>query len=162
MHFLFLFVLLSDDVTYYTVNVFLFSHGCLSIFLFFEVELLQKITFTRDLTGLSGLSVYYKFLAVSFWLALLCFRSFPIFAKFLVEASMLFIIMLNFHVFGFILFFFFTLTSIMGFTRIVFCILYGQPQNYYFAHIVLSWLDHLLGLFLIGLILLITLFFIYF
>jgi hypothetical protein len=63
------------------------------------------------------------------WISLLIFRGFPLFIKFLIEWEILILLIQNFFIFGFLAFFVFSFAGVLGFARIWFICLYGQPQG---------------------------------
>lgn len=129
MNLLLVFTLLSTNTSFKILNAFIVVHGLLSALLFFLVDQIQKRYQTRNLTSLSGLSYKLTFLPVIIWFSILIFRGFPIFSKFLIEWEILSLMYVNYSLLGFIIFFFISIFGVLGFCRIWFIVLYGQPNN---------------------------------
>lgn len=110
------------------LNCFLLVHGILSAFLFFLIDQVQKQTNSRNILNLSGISVAIPFISLFVWLALLVYRGFPIFIKFIIEWELLNSFMYNFGLLGFFFFLFISFFGVLGFARIWFTILYGAPS----------------------------------
>lgn len=125
------FVLLLN---YYTVllNIFLLMHGVLSSFFFFLIDQIQKRFQTRNITSLSGLNSYTPLLSLAIWVSLLIFRGFPIFLKFIIEWELLFILLQNYNILGFLIFFTLSFFGVLGFSKVWFTVLYGQPYFLFF------------------------------
>lgn len=129
MNMLFLFFVLLSDTNLKFFNLFVLVHGLLSALLFFLVDIFQKRSHTRNLTAVSGFAFSAPKLHLLVWFAILIFRGFPIFVKFFLEWELMHFLVLNFHSFGFIIFAGAVLTGVLGFCRIWFLLLYGQPQS---------------------------------
>ncbi len=124
---LLLFLLLNNSLLL-LVNIFLLIHGVLSTFLFYLVDQIQKQSATRNIMSLSGFS-YVKGLNTLIWSAILIFRGFPLFIKFFVEWEILTSLIINFDIFGFVIFFCVNFFGVLGFCRIWFIVLYGYPST---------------------------------
>lgn len=85
MNLIMIFFLLIGNVNTSILNIFLLVHGVLSAFFFFLIDQVQKRTHTRNLTSIGGLGIYTTFLVSLIWGALLIFRGFPVFVKFIIE-----------------------------------------------------------------------------
>lgn len=118
-------------LNYYTptLSIFLLMHGILSSFFFFLIDQVQKRYQTRNITSLSGLSVYAPLLSTYIWISLLIFRGFPIFLKFLIEWELLFVLLQNYQLLGFFFFSIFSFFGVLGFSKVWFTVLYGQPYS---------------------------------
>lgn len=127
MNLISLFLFLLSHTNYLFLNLFLFVHGVLSAFLFFLVDIIQKRSYTRNLSTLSGFSVFMPKLHYLVWCAILIFRGFPLFIKFFIEWELLAVLYINFGLLGIFLFAVTSVFGVLGFCRIWFMILYGQP-----------------------------------
>lgn len=123
-----LFALLTNT-NFQMVNIFLLVHGMLSALLFFLIDQIQKRYQTRNLVEMSGLATFTVILHVVIWLSILIFRGFPTFVKFFIEWEILAILIQNFSIWGFVLFLLLSVFSVLGFCRIWFMVLYGQPST---------------------------------
>ena len=123
------FYLILPNTSYTFVNIFLIMHGILSGLMFFIVDQVQKRFQTRNLIALGGLSVKNTFLTIIIWFMILIFRGFPIFIKFLIEWELLTILFENFSIVGVIVFLFIATFGVLGFCRIWFIVIYGQPTG---------------------------------
>lgn len=158
MNLILLFVLLTNNSSYKILTVFIMVHGLLSALLFFLVDQVQKRCQTRNLTSLSGLVYKLTVLPVIIWISILIFRGFPIFSKFLIEWEILSLLYQNFNYFGIIIFFLISLFGVLGFCRIWFIILYGQPSNVIIKPVDLLKTDKIICLFIITLLTFISFF----
>jgi NADH-quinone oxidoreductase subunit M len=149
MNLMLLFFVLSVDDKFFFLNIFIIIHGLLSSLLFYIVDIIQKKSFSRNLLSLSGFSVFFPRLSFFVWICILIFRSFPIFIKFIIEWELLFLCFYNYGVYGFCLFFFSFVFSVLGFSRIFCIILYGQPNRNYVKSVDFLKRDWVLGLFII-------------
>lgn len=129
MNLIVLFLLLTSNSNFIFLNLFLFVHGILSAFLFFLVDNIQKRSQTRNLSALSGFSFFAPRLSYLIWCAILIFRGFPLFIKFFIEWELLSVLLINFGLLGFLFFFLTSVFGVLGFCRIWFIILYGQPST---------------------------------
>ena len=129
MNVIMIFMFLSNYLNCQILNSFILIHGLLSALLFFLIDQVQKRYQTRNLTSLSGLACYFSFLPLIMWAALLIFRGFPIFVKFLIEWELLVLLFEHYGIIGFFIFFLLTYFAVLGFGRIWFIILYGQPSH---------------------------------
>lgn len=129
MNLITLFFLLLANTNFLILNLFLFVHGVLSAFLFFLVDLIQKRSHTRSLCVLSGFSTFMPKLHYLVWGAILIFRGFPIFIKFFIEWELLSVLWLSFGLLGVFFFFITSIFGVLGFCRIWFIVLYGQPST---------------------------------
>ena len=127
MNLIFLFFILLGNNNYLILNLFLLVHGILSGFLFFLIDQIQKQYSTRQLSSISGLARLSPMLHNIIWFSILVFRGFPLFIKFYIEYELLNLLTINFYVFGCIFFFLVSFFGIIGFARIWFSIIYGQP-----------------------------------
>ena len=127
MNLILIFFFLTWNLNLAIVNLFFLVHGVLSSLFFFLIEQIQRRTQTRNLTLLGGIIGFSTFLGVCFWGALLVFRGFPLFIKFFIEWELLFLLWENYYYLGFIFFFFNSLFSVLGFSRVWFILLYGVP-----------------------------------
>lgn len=123
------FYLILPNTSHTFVNVFLIMHGVLSGLMFFLVDQVQKRFQTRNLMALGGLSMKNTFLTIVIWFMILIFRGFPIFIKFLIEWELLTILFENFSIIGVIVFLLVTTFGVLGFCRVWFIVIYGQPTN---------------------------------
>ena len=121
-----LFFLLNNSYMQF-LNLFLLVHGLLSTLLFFLVDQVQKRYQTRNLVVLSGLAYKLPILHTVIWFSILIFRGFPIFIKFFIVWELLNVLILNFSIWGFVVFFLVSMYGVLGFCRIWLSILYGQP-----------------------------------
>lgn len=128
MNLIFLFFILLGNNNYIILNMFLLVHGILSGFLFFLIDQVQKQFSTRNLTSISGAARLSPMLHNIIWFAILVFRGFPVFIKFYIEYELLNILTINFYFLGCIFFFLVSFFGIIGFARIWFSIIYGQPS----------------------------------
>lgn len=142
---LFLFFLNSNN--YAMLSLFLLVHGVLSSLFFFLVDQIQKIFGTRSILSISGSIYYLPTLGALIWGALLVFRGFPIFVKFFIEWEILSIFITNYAIFGAIIFALISIFGVLGFSRIWFSVMYGQPQSINFTKDILR-LDLIVSLFL--------------
>lgn len=129
MNLIMLFVFLGNYTNYQILNSFILIHGILSALFFFLVDQVQKRYQTRNLNNLGGLMSKAVILSFVIWISLLVFRGFPIFSKFIIEWEILMLLYENFTILGLILFFFISFFGVIGFFRIWFIILYGQPTK---------------------------------
>lgn len=150
---LLLFVLLNNSMLL-LVNIFLLIHGVLSIFLFYLVDQVQKQSATRNIMNLSGFS-YVKGLNLLIWSAILIFRGFPLFIKFFIEWELLTTLIINFDMFGFIIFFCVNFFGVLGFCRIWFIVLYGYPSTSIKSFTILK-KDFTVGVFLVTILFLLN------
>ena len=158
MNLIALLFLLTSNINNMFVGLFLFVHGCLSGFFFFLIDQVQKRTHTRNLTAISGLNIYMPTLTSLVWISLLIFRGFPLFIKFLIEWEILILLIQNFFIFGFLAFFVFSFAGVLGFARIWFICLYGQPQGVTLRYD-LAQKDVVFGLFFSAILFLLNFFF---
>ena len=158
MNLLLVFTLLGNNIFFKILNAFIVVHGLLSALLFFLVDQVQKRYQTRNLVGLSGLAYKLTFLPIIVWFSILIFRGFPVFSKFLIEWEILSLMYSNYSWLGFIIFFFITIFGVIGFCRIWFIILYGQPSHNFINSTDILKLDKFIALFLISSLTLLGLF----
>ena len=121
-------LLLLNNSYFQILNIFILVHGILSTLLFFLVDQIQKRFYTRNLIVISGLATKAPLLHIIIWLTILVFRGFPLFIKFFIEWELLSILLNNFFIWGFIIFFLVSMYGVLGFCRIWFMVLYGQPN----------------------------------
>jgi hypothetical protein len=93
------------------------------------------------------------------WVAVLCFRGFPIFVKFLLENSLLCAVLSGFGVWGYFIVYMLTVISTMAYCRIWFCVLYGEPKDNWFFYRKCSFWDYTIG-FILVLLLFVLLYFV--
>lgn len=129
MNLIFLFLFLLSTGNYRVLNCFLLVHGLLSSFLFFLVDQVQKQFNSRNLILLGGLSLFVPIISFFIWVAILIFRGFPAFVKFLIEWELLTSLMVNFGFFGFFLFFLIGFFGVIGFCRVWLLALYGSSKR---------------------------------
>jgi len=129
MNLIVLLLFILDANSYGILNCFLLVHGVLSSFFFYLVDQVQKQNYTRNSTLLSGLSVILPTLTFLIWWAVLIFRGFPTFIKFLIEWDLLLSFIASFKLLGFFCFFFICFFSVLGFCRVWFIVLYGAPKT---------------------------------
>lgn len=149
MNLIIILFLLSNNTSFKILNSFIFIHGLLSSLLFFLVDQVQKRCQTRNLTNLSGLAYKVTILPIIIWLALLIFRGFPIFSKFLIEWEILTLLIENYNFFGLFFFVIITVFSVLGFARIWFTVLYGQPSTNINVGVDMLKTDQIIALFII-------------
>jgi len=147
MNLIVIFLFLSSPNNYSILSIFLLVHGVLSSLLFYLVDQIQKIFSTRNILSLSGIVYFLPVLSSFIWGALLIFRGFPIFIKFFIEWEILTLLFSNYKIFGFFLFLVISVFGVLGFSRVFFSVLYGQPQNIVFTRDILR-IDYLVGLLL--------------
>lgn len=156
MNLIVLLSLLTTSTYYRILNSFILVHGLLSALLFFLVDQIQKRSQTRNLTTLSGFAYKLTFLPVIIWIAILIFRGFPIFSKFIIEWEILTLLYENLGVLGIFFFFMITLAGVLGFCRIWFTVLYGQPSNNLTVSTDLLKIDKLIALYIISLLVMVS------
>lgn len=142
------------------LNCFLLVHGVLSTYLFFLIDQVQKQTTSRNILNLSGMSVIVPFISLFVWIALLIYRGFPVFIKFIIEWELLNSFIFNFGLLGFFFFFFISFFGVLGFGRIWFTILYGAPSNLFSRDFLRR--DTVVACYLVLVLTLLNLFLIYF
>lgn len=147
MNLIVLFLFISGVNNYSILSIFLLVHGVLSSLFFFLVDQVQKTFGTRNILSISGSIYYLPTLSTLVWGALLVFRGFPFFVKFFIEWEILSLFITNYTIFGAIVFIIISVFGVLGFSRIWFSVMYGQPQNTVFPKDMLR-LDLLVGLFL--------------
>ena len=152
MNLIYLCLLLSSNTSYLLINLFILVHGLLSALFFFLVDQIQKRLYTRNIFSIGGLGVKLTFLPILLWIALLIFRGFPLFIKFFIEWEILVLLLENFLLVGIFFFFIINSFAVLGFSRIIFILLYGVPKVQ-----TIFWVDLLKKDFLIGSILIILL-----
>lgn len=135
-------------------------HGVLSTYLFFLIDQVQKQTTSRNILNLSGMSVIVPFISLFVWIALLIYRGFPVFIKFIIEWELLNSFIFNFGLLGFFFFFFISFFGVLGFGRIWFTILYGAPSNLFSRDFLRR--DTVVACYLVLVLTLLNLFLIYF
>ena len=150
MNLIYLCLLLANNTSYLLVNLFILVHGILSALFFFLIDQIQKRFYTRNIFSIGGLGIKFTFLPILLWVALLIFRGFPLFIKFFIEWEILVLLLENFLFIG--IFFFFILNSfaVLGFSRIIFILLYGIPKISIVYSIDLLKKDFIIGSLLIG------------
>jgi len=151
---IFLVLLSSTNLTF--LNLFLLVHGVLSAFLFYLVDNIQKRSQTRNLVTLSGFSFFMPKLHYLIWFAILVFRGFPIFVKFFIEWELLTLLYTNWGIIGCLLFAVTAIFGVLGFCRIWFIVLYGQPAPYLDQTSDMLKKDWVIGVFFVVLLLVIT------
>ncbi len=161
MNLIVIFLFLSNPNNYTILSIFLLVHGVLSSLLFYLVDQIQKIFSTRNILSLSGIIYFLPVLSSFIWGALLVFRGFPIFIKFFIEWEILTLLFTNYKIFGFFLFLIIGIFGVLGFSRVFFSVLYGQPQNIIFTRDILR-IDYLVGLLLFFLLFFLSFTIIYF
>lgn len=129
MNLILFFLILLNSQSYTFLNLFLLVHGLLSALLFFLIDQVQKGYDTRNLTQLGGLALEHSSLIWFIWASLLIFRGFPIFIKFIIEWELAHMILTHFSIFGLIVFCVVSLAGVLGFARVWFIILYGNPKT---------------------------------
>lgn len=138
MNMILLFLFLLSNSNYTILNSFLLIHGLLSVFLFFLVDVVYKQAQTRNLTVLGGLSISSPQLLIFIWLAILIYRGFPIFSKFLVEWELGSVLINNLWSFGFILVLIFSMFGAGSFFKHWSSVSYSSPElitiQNYFSH----------------------------
>ena len=122
------FFFLLDNTYFQFLNIFLLVHGVLSTLLFFLIDQIQKRFQTRNIVTMGGLANVAPTLHTIIWLSILIFRGFPIFIKFFIEWELLSLLLQNFFIWGFVLFLLISVYGVLGFCRIWFSVLYGQPS----------------------------------
>lgn len=130
MNLILLFLLIAGNHMYSVLNLFLLIHGFLSALFFFLVDLIQKVSKTRDLSLLSGFSANTVLLQVLIWCGLLIFRGFPIFVKFFIEWELTCIIIEMYSLSIALIFLTSVWIGFIGFSRAWFIVLYGQPSRH--------------------------------
>lgn len=151
---IFLVLLSSTNLTF--LNLFLLVHGVLSAFLFYLVDNVQKRSQTRNLVTLSGFSFFMPKLHYLVWFAILIFRGFPVFVKFFIEWELLTLLYTNWGVVGCLLFAATAIFGVLGFCRIWFIVLYGQPAPYLDQTSDMLKKDWVIGVFFVVILLAIT------
>lgn len=152
MNLILIYVLLTSNTYYKLLNTFILVHGLLSALLFFLIDQIQKRYQTRNLCNLSGLAYKLTILPIVIWVSILIFRGFPIFSKFLIEWEILTIFYENYSVFGVVLFIIIGVFGVLGFCRIWFIILYGQPSLNLFTSVDLLKSDKYIAIYIISLL----------
>lgn len=161
MNLMMILLILLNNYYMAILNVFLLFHGCLSALLFFLIDQIQKRTHTRNLTSISGLYTLYPQLCTFIWISLLIFRGFPIFIKFFIEWELLHVLIINFKTFGIFFFLICAAFGVLGFCRIFFSLMFGQPGNLFLTTDLLS-RDLVTCLFLVFFLFFLNFFFIFF
>lgn len=149
MNLIVLFLLLNSNSNFNILNLFLLMHGLLSAFLFYLVDNVQKRFQTRNLTMLSGLATVSPQLHAFVWCGILIFRGFPLFVKLVIEWELLTSLLTSFDFLGFVLFFLISFFGVIGFCRVWFSVLYGQPTQVVGSSVDLLRKDLYVGYFLI-------------
>jgi NADH-quinone oxidoreductase subunit M len=149
MNLILLFVFLTTNTFYKILNSFILVHGLLSALLFFLVDQVQKRYQTRNLTRLGGLAYKMTFLPIFIWFSILIFRGFPLFSKFLIEWEVLSLLYDNYSYLGIFIFFSVSIFGVLGFCRIWFTVLYGQPTKDLVTSVDMLKLDKLVALLLV-------------
>jgi formate hydrogenlyase subunit 3/multisubunit Na+/H+ antiporter MnhD subunit len=90
------------------------------------------------------------------WFAILVFRGFPIFVKFFIEWELLTLLYTNWGIIGCLLFAVTAIFGVLGFCRIWFIVLYGQPAPYLDQTSDMLKKDWVIGVFFVVLLLVIT------
>jgi NADH-quinone oxidoreductase subunit M len=152
MNLILVFFLLTGSSRCKFISVFLILHGILSAFLFYIVDLIQKNFHSRNITSLSGLSIVSGQLHFFIWVGILIFRGFPVFSKFIIEWEILSSFLTNFGFFGFLVFFLISFFGTIGFCRVWFNLLYGQPSNNVLNSMSILKKDYYLGYVLLSII----------
>lgn len=138
MNMIMIFLFLLSNTNYTILNSFLLIHGLLSVFLFFLVDVVYKQAQTRNLTVLGGLGLSSPHLLIFVWLAILIYRGFPIFSKFLVEWELGSVLINNFWSFGFLLVLFFSMLGAGSFFKHWSTVSYSSPElisvQHYFSY----------------------------
>jgi NADH-quinone oxidoreductase subunit M len=156
MNLIVIFLVLLGSTNWLFLNLFLFVHGVLSALLFYLVDNVQKRSQTRNLVTLSGFSFFMPKLHYIVWVAILIFRGFPFFIKFFIEWELLSILYVNWGLVGCILFAVVAVFGVLGFCRIWFSILYGQPSENLEQSGDMLKKDWVLGVFLISILFFVT------
>lgn len=152
MNLIMLFVFLNNYTNYKILNSFILIHGLLSALFFFLVDQIQKRYQTRNLNNIGGLMSKALILSFIIWVALLIFRGFPIFSKFIIEWELLMLLYENFNILGLLIFFFISFFGVIGFFRVWFIVLYGQPTKNLVNCIDILKVDKIISFFLIFLL----------
>ena len=160
MNLILMFAVFTNYSQYQVLNSFILIHGLLSALFFFLIDQIQKRYQTRNINYLGGLSTKVNILIFIIWLSLLIFRGFPLFAKFIIEWEILVLLYENFNILGIFIFFFISFFGVIGFFRIWFIILYGQPTKQLKQTIDILKIDKIIAFFLIFLLFIIS--FVYF
>lgn len=129
MNLIMLFVLVAGNNNNTILNLFILVHGILSALFFFLVDQVQKQFGSRNTLLLAGLSLFAPILTATIWAGLLIFRGFPIFVKFIIEWELAHLLYINFHLLGVLIFFLFSLYGVLGFCKVWFTVIYGQPAH---------------------------------
>lgn len=149
MNVIMIFTFFTNYLNCQILNSFIMVHGLLSALLFFLVDQIQKRFQTRNLMSLGGLIAYTSILPAIMWFSLLIFRGFPLFVKFLIEWEILVLLFEHFGYVGFFFFFLLTYFAVIGFARIWFIVLYGQPSKNLLSGVEMLKTDKLISLFII-------------
>lgn len=156
MNLIVIFLVLLGSSNWLFLNLFLFVHGILSALLFYLVDNVQKRSQTRNLVTLSGFSFFMPKLHYIIWVAILVFRGFPFFIKFFIEWELLAVLYTNWGLIGCVLFALVAIFGVLGFCRIWFSILYGQPSENLEQSGDMLKKDWVLGVFLVSILFVIT------
>lgn len=156
MNLIVIFIFLANPLHYQVLSSFIVVHGVLSALFFFLVDQVQKRFSSRNLLSLGGLAYYISFLPLIIWLSLLVFRGFPIFIKFLIEWELLIMLSEHWGIVGIVIFITVTVVAVIGFARIWFTILYGQPNRYLISSVDILRIDKFIALFMLVILTLLT------
>lgn len=128
MNMIMIFLFFLSNSNYSILNGFLLIHGLLSVFFFFLVDMVYKITQTRNLTILGGLNISSFKLTFFIWVAILVYRGFPIFSKFFVEWELTSVLLQNLLGFGFCLILLFSMLGAGSFFKHWTSASYSSPE----------------------------------
>lgn len=148
MNIILLFLVLTNNLNDFIFIMFIFVHGLLSALMFFIVDLIQKRTTTRNIIEISGLGLLYPKLRLIVWGILLFFMGFPLTIKFIIEWKIIFLMYSQSLFLTLIIFLILNVTAVIGFTKQVISILYGNINISLEYYVDLSKRDFLIIFFL--------------
>lgn len=126
MNIILLFLVLTNNLNDFIFVIFIFVHGILSTLMFFVVDLIQKRTSTRNLLELSGFCMIYPKIKNIIWGILIFFMGFPLTVKFLIEWKIIFLLYTQSFFLTLLLFICLNVVAVIGFTKQVLILLYGN------------------------------------
>lgn len=126
MNIIMLFLVLSNNINDLIFIIFVFVHGILSSLMFYLVDIIQKRTTTRNLIELSGVATILPKIKTLTWVILIFFLGFPLTVKFLIEWKVIFFLYTQSLFLTIAVFLVLNVIAVIGFTKQILIILYGN------------------------------------
>ena len=129
MTFMLIFIIFKQIFLTHTCIIFIVLHGLMSSYMFYIVDILQRRFKTRSILYIKGLHILLPKITKHLWFLILLFSGFPLTAKFLIEWSLIALMVETNYTVLLFLILFVNFAGAIFFCKILFTIIYGIQED---------------------------------